>query len=165
MKVFDRFAVFYFMLSQLAIKKLLPGEIALAKQFFLFFQTDDGINNPNIPPDEYIKKLLSKDDFHVIVALENNNVIGGLTAYELEMAYHETKEMFLYEIGVEPLYRKRGIAKELIEFLKNICMEKGITTIFVGTTTVNTAAMKLYESTGGKVEEDTAFFVYELNKV
>jgi aminoglycoside 3-N-acetyltransferase I len=144
------------------IKKLLPGDITLAKQLFWFFQVDDGVAEPLIPSDKYLKDLLLKDDFHVIAALQNDNLIGGLTAYELEMYKEEIKEMFLYEIAVEPDYRKIGVAKALIEFLKKICRDKGIKEMYVGTSTDNNAAMKLYQSGGGVADANIAWFVYSI---
>ena len=142
------------------IKKLDSEDLALAKQLFLFFQIDDGVKKPTAASDEYLNNLLSRDDFHVVVAIENETVIGGLTAHELVMYKEETREAFLYEIGVEPLHRKKGVARALVEFLKEISRAKGITYMFVGTEADNTPAIRLYETTGGKYE-DIAWFVYE----
>ena len=146
------------------IKKLDQYNINFAKQLFLFFQIDDSIAEPVIPSDEYIKALLLKNDFHVVVALQNDILIGGLTAYELEMYKAEIKEMFLYEIAVEPEHREKGIAKALIGFLKNICVDSGIKEMYVGTSTNNQAAKKLYLSTGGEPDADIAWFVYQCQK-
>jgi len=146
----------------LNIKKIGVDNLVLAKQLFLFFQIDDGVENPTAASDEYLNNLLSRNDFHVVVAIENETVIGGLTAHELVMYKEETREIFLYEIAVEPLHRKKGIATALIEFLKEICAAKGITYMFVGTEADNAPAIRLYETTGGKYE-DIAWFVYEFD--
>jgi aminoglycoside 3-N-acetyltransferase I len=98
------------------------------------------------------------------VALQNDTLIGGLTAYELKMYKEETNEMFLYEIAVEPGHRKKGVAKALIKFLKNICINSGINEMYVGTSTNNQAAQKLYRSTGGEPDADIAWFVYPCQK-
>ena len=142
------------------IRKLSPDEIALAKELMLMFQLDDGIENPTVPSDKYLTEILAKDDFHVIVALENNQLIGGLTAYEMKMFKRETTEMFLYEIGVEKSQRQKGVATALIEFLKEICISKGIVEMFVGTGKSNSAARILYLTTGGKADEDSVWFNY-----
>ncbi len=77
------------------IKKLNADDLTLAKRLFLFFQVDDGVVNPTAASDEYLISLLSRDDFHVIVAVKNETVIGGLTAHELVMYKGETREIFL----------------------------------------------------------------------
>ena len=44
-------------------RKLNPNDIKLAKQLFLFFQIDDGVVNPTLGSDEYLRDLLSRNDF------------------------------------------------------------------------------------------------------
>ena len=48
----------------------------------------------------------------------------------------------------------------LIEFLKEICVKKGIIEMFVGTEKDNVAARKLYATTGGIADEDSVWFNY-----
>lgn len=139
------------------IKKLESTEKKLANELFLFFQVDDGERNPTSASDKYLTDLLEKDDFHVLVALENDRVIGGLTAYELKKYKNEATEMFLYEIGVGEKYRRRGVAAALIEFLKAICAEKNIRVMFVLTESENLPARRLYEKTGGEGFETVEF--------
>ncbi len=144
------------------IKKLGPADFELAKQLFWFFQVDDDVADPLIPSDKYVEALLLKDSFHVLVALQDDLLVGGLTAYELEMYKAEIKEMFLYEIAIKPGYRKKGVAKALIGFLKEIGISKGMKEMYVGTTSDNKPAMKLYRATGGEAEADVLWFVYQL---
>ena len=99
--------------------------------------------NTVVPSTSYLLEMLSKDDFHVIVALQNGNLLGGVTGYELPMYKRQIREMFLYEIAVRPEFRQQGIAKALIERLKQICKEKGIEEMYVGASTPNKAAMAL----------------------
>ena len=144
------------------IKKPGAANIQLAKDLFLLYQIDDGINKPIIPSDKFLYDILSRDTFHVIVACEGGVVIGGLTAYELDMYKEEIIEVFLYEVAVDPLYRKNGIAKALIEFLKKICVSKGIREMYVGTEKDNEPAIKMYKTTGGKMDE-IEWFVYDID--
>ena len=141
------------------VKKLESREIDLAKELILLFGFDD--ENRSLPSDEYVAKMLARNDFHVIVALENQQLIGGLTAYEMKMFKRETTEMFLYEIEVAESHRRKGVGKALIEFLKRICVEKGIVEMFVGTESANFPARKLYETMGGKADENSVWFNYK----
>jgi aminoglycoside 3-N-acetyltransferase I len=144
------------------VKKLSAKDMALAKELFVFLQKEEGIASPAISSDEYLKDILSREDFYVIVALNNGSVIGGLTAYELPRFKEEVKELFLYEMAVNQVYKKNGVAKEIIEFTKKIASEKGVREMFVGTSVRNTAAMRLFEKTGGR-EENKAWYVYTLD--
>lgn len=143
-----------------AIKRLEIEDTELFRQLSWFYQVDDEVAEPVVPSDEYLRKLLNKDDLHVLVAIVNKQLVGGLTAFELPMYKEEVNEIFLYEIAVEPLYRKMGVATVLIEELKNICRKKGVKEMYVGTATDNIPAMKLYKATGGVADEKIAWFVY-----
>lgn len=102
----------------LEIKKLDSFEISLAKELIEMFGFDDETEHFVFSSDEYIGQMLAREDFHVIVALDEGKLIGGLTAYEIKMFKRETTEMFLYEIEVAETHRQTGIGKALIEFLK-----------------------------------------------
>ena len=143
----------------LEIRKLDCDEIELAKDLILMFGFDD--ENRILPSDEYVAEMLARNDFHVIVALENHRLIGGLTAYEMKMFKRETTEMFLYEIEVAKPYRQKGVGKALIEYLKQICFEKKIVEMFVGTEKENFPARGLYETTGGYADENSVWFNYK----
>jgi aminoglycoside 3-N-acetyltransferase I len=140
------------------IKKLAPDEIEPAKELILLFGFDD--EKSSLSSDEYIAEMLARIDFHVVIALKDGKLIGGLTAYGMKMFKSEKTEMFLYEIEVAEAYRRNGIGKALIEFLKKICEEKSIAEMFVGTEKDNTAARNLYSSTGGVADEDSVWFNY-----
>src|SRR5580765_5578071 len=99
------------------IRKITLEEYSLAHDLFILFQVDDGIEKPDIPSDAYMKEILRKNGFHVIIALDNETIAGGLTAFELPMYKKPIMEMFLFEIGVMKKYRRQGIGKRLIEYL------------------------------------------------
>lgn len=143
------------------IKKLTSTDTLQAQELVALWQAEDGITGVPIPRAHYLERLLKQDNFHAFVATFNNEVIGGITAYEMPMFTEETTELFLYEIGVREPHRQKGIARRLINALKEICHTKNITFIYVGTDKDNEAAKKLYTATGGKMEE-IAWFVYDL---
>ncbi|MCD9187659.1 MAG: GNAT family N-acetyltransferase [Pyrinomonadaceae bacterium] len=120
-------------MSVIEIKKLGLTEIALARELIEMFGFEDESGNRQFSSVEYTRRMLERADFHVIVALHNGKLVGSLTGYEMKMFKSETTEMFLYEIEVVESHRQKGIGKALIEFLKQICREKEIVQIFVGT--------------------------------
>lgn len=148
------------MADLITVKKLNRNEITLAKKLAQLFGFSEGSKNQIFSSNDYVRQMLEREDFHVIVALEKDHLIGGLTAYEMKMFKRETTEMFLYEIEVAESHRKRGVGSALIEFLKQICLQKGIVEMFVGTEKDNLPARKLYSTTGGKADEDSVWFNY-----
>ena len=142
------------------IEKLTSSDLAHACQLMEAWWE----NGKSTKPDQsYLHSLLSKDDFHLYVAIADNKVVGGLSAYELVMFNRKETEMFLYEIGVEKDYQRHGIARALINALKTTCHEKSISEIFVATSLENEAAKNLYLSTGGE-EEIAPIYSYDLKQ-
>jgi ribosomal protein S18 acetylase RimI-like enzyme len=66
--------------------------------------------------------------------------------------FHPDKraELFLNEIGVVDEWRRRGVARALIEELKRLGRERGCVAMWVLTDEDNTAAMGLYRTSGGR---------------
>ncbi|MBX4198266.1 AAC(3)-I family aminoglycoside N-acetyltransferase [Candidatus Parcubacteria bacterium] len=105
-----------------------------------------------IPSDEYIQSLLSKKHFIVVVALNGNEVVGGLAAYELEKFEQDRREIYIYDLAVAESHRRKGIATNLINELKKIAVERKAYVIYVQADKGDIPAIKLYESLGTKEE-------------
>jgi len=106
-------------------------------------------------------RLLNSAGFIAIVAIAENEVVGGLTAYELPMYYSDSSEIFLYDLAVKPEYQRMGIGKGLLHSLKEYCIENGIKDFFVMAHQEDQHAIEFYLATGGKAEK-VVNFVYEL---
>ncbi len=103
----------------------------------------------------YLARFLRYDDHFLIVAVENAEPVGYLLAYELSRVDRDQAMMFLYEIGVAESQRRQGIGAAMIDEIKSICRERNIMKMWVETNESNVAAMRLYQTAGGKqVEED-----------
>jgi aminoglycoside 3-N-acetyltransferase I len=115
---------------------------------------------PVISNETNLVKLLSKNNFIAIVVFSENEVVGGLTAYELPMYYSENSEIFLYDFAVKPEFQRIGIGKRLIHSLKDYCKKNGIKEFFVLAHEEDEHAVEFYHSTGGKSEK-VINFIYE----
>jgi aminoglycoside 3-N-acetyltransferase I len=101
--------------------------------------------------EEYLKRLLLKEDFIALVAKdEAGRVVGGLAAYVLEKFEQERKEIYIYDLAVAEPNRKQGVASALIEKLKEIAKMLGAYVIFVQADDGDEAAIALYEKFGKK---------------
>jgi ribosomal protein S18 acetylase RimI-like enzyme len=95
------------------------------------------------------------DDPHVIflVAFDGGAPVGFVLAYELLRRHGHAITLCIYEIEVDDAWRRRGVATRLLGELEIIARERGIAESFVLTDADNPAAMRLYESVGGKAQE------------
>jgi aminoglycoside 3-N-acetyltransferase I len=100
---------------------------------------------------------------YLLVAEQEDEVIGFLLAYRLERADREASQMFVYEVEVAAAWRGRHLASALVEKIKELARAEGMFEAFVLTSRSNDAARRLYARTGGVVEDDSAMlFVYPM---
>jgi ribosomal protein S18 acetylase RimI-like enzyme len=103
------------------------------------------------------------DERHVLLlGYVGDRPAGFVSAVEV---FHPDKqsELFLNEIGVMQRDRRRGVARALIDELRQVGRELGCANMWVLTDETNTAAMNLYASTGGTWNGDRhVMFEYDL---
>jgi len=105
-----------------------------------------------IPSDDYLNRLLTREDFIPLVAVVEGKVVGGLAAYILTKFEQERSEIYIYDLAVDERYRRRGIATGLINKLREIACDIGAYVIFVQADHGDDPAIKLYESLGTREE-------------
>jgi ribosomal protein S18 acetylase RimI-like enzyme len=142
------------------VKKLSASDVDVFEALLSLWHEEENAAKP-IPSSDYLRALLARESFHVLVALDGDVVAGGLTAYELPTYFEKGHEMFLYEIGTDDRYMRKGIATALIDALKRICSEKDIRCLYVGTAINNQPARYLYRNTGGSFD-NVAWYTYTL---
>lgn len=111
--------------------------------------------------DDYMHKILSRDDFYFIGAYEHNTPAGFALGYLLPRVNHEQDMMLMYEVEVAPKFRGQGIGKKMIQFLKGYCRDLNVVKMWVLTNSSNHSAMHLYETTGGKPREENDLVLFE----
>lgn len=106
----------------------------------------------NRPTDKYMRQLLGSGYFIALAALIDEEVIGGLAAYELKKFEQERSEIYIYDLAVSGAHRRQGFATALIQELKVIAAERGAYVIFVQADTgpEDEAAIALYSKLGIK---------------
>ena len=114
-----------------------------------------------VPSDAYLRALLARPHFIVLVALDGPRVVGGLAAYELEKFERDRREIYIYDLAVAEPHRRRGIATALITTLKRVARDRGAYVIYVQADKGDDPAIRLYEGLGTK--EDVFHFDINLD--
>jgi aminoglycoside 3-N-acetyltransferase I len=109
-----------------------------------------------VPSNEYLQALLSKPHFITVIATTEDEIVGGLVAYELEKFEQDRREIYIYDLAVSEPHRRKGVATGLINKLKGLAKERKAYVIFVQADPGDDPALKLYESLGTK--EDVYHF-------
>lgn len=110
----------------------------------------------NQPDAIYLQKLLSRDYFIALAALQDDEVVGGLAAYELQKFEQERSEVYIYDLAVDSSRRRQGVATALIRELKQIARARGAYVIFVQADRGDDPAIALYQQLGRR--EDVLHF-------
>jgi aminoglycoside 3-N-acetyltransferase I len=146
------------------IKRLGTQDIIFFKKLIMLFQEVFEMEEIITVKESYLKNLLEKPDFIVYAAIAENEIVGGLTAYELNTYYTEGSELFIYDIAVSFPFQRKGVGKQLIQSLKNYGEQNNIEVMFVEANKENQHAVDFYHSTGGNAEK-VIHFNYYLGKI
>ena len=148
-------------MTNFTLQVLAENDIELAQQLLALFQNAFDTKPAAPPSRKYLQRCLARPEFHAIVALQNDAVIGALTAYELELL-NGTREMFLYDIAVAQEQRRQGVGRALMAHLESLCVARGIAACFVATEAEETEAIGFYGA-NGLHRQDVALFTREFD--
>lgn len=109
------------------------------------------------------QEFLADPRHRLVVALENNIVVGFVSAVVYLHPDKPAPELWINEIGVAPTHQRQGIGKMLLRNLLDNAKRSGCTEAWVLTDRENIAAMAMYKAIGG-VEElpDPTMFIFAL---
>jgi [ribosomal protein S18]-alanine N-acetyltransferase len=108
-----------------------------------------------------VNRYLREPANHVWLAYRAGRPVGFLRGTELLQVEHRRKQFFLYEVAVDPAYRRTGVGRSLVRAMLAHARRRGLAEAFVFTSPNNRAAVRLYTSTGGVTETDAdRMFVY-----
>ena len=94
--------------------------------------------------------LLADERTVFVAAFEGERPVGFAFGYVLERRHGEPKIFFVYEVDVDPAYRRQGIATRMFDEMHRYAREQGAKESFVLTEQDNDAANALYASLGGE---------------
>jgi aminoglycoside 3-N-acetyltransferase I len=119
-------------------------------------------NKKNIPPNEYLSKVLSNPDFLVFTVLVEGEIVGGLTLFVLP-AYYEVQSLaYIYDIGIDPKFQRRGLGKKLLSEVCGYCKKQKISQAFVQAETEDADAIAFYNRTMFSSQIQATHFTYNL---
>ena len=140
-------------------KQLSTADVEILKELLKVF--GDAFNDSDayqsaVPSNSYLEATLSKPHVIIVAALNGNEVVGGLAAYELDKFEQDRREIYIYDLAVAEKHRRKGIARNLISALRDIAKQRKAYVIYVQADTQDLPAIRLYESLGAR--EDVHHF-------
>ncbi|MDX3662347.1 GNAT family N-acetyltransferase [Streptomyces sp. ID05-26A] len=113
------------------------------------------------PRPDATARFLAQDHSHLLIAYLADQPAGFVSGVETTHPDKGT-EMFLYELGVDDAFLRRGIGTALVEALKALAVERGCYAMWTGTAAGDAAAQATYKKAGGSVD-DGAFVSWDLD--
>jgi len=111
---------------------------------------------------EATQRFLHDERHHLLVAREDGEPAGFVSGVEMTHPDKGT-EMFLYELGVEEPWRRRGIGSALVAALGEVARERGCYGMWSATETDNVAARATYAAAGGTEVPDQVMLEWDLS--
>ena len=99
------------------------------------------------PSRRGVERFLNASGHHLLVAYVEVTPAGFVTGVEMTHPDKGT-EMFLYELGVDPRFRGRGVGRSLVTALATRAKSRGCYGMWVLTEPDNDAAAKTYLAAG-----------------
>lgn len=109
------------------------------------------------------REFLNDPRHRLVVALDDDLVVGFVSAVIYLHPDKPASELWINEIGVAPAYQRQGIGKRLMQAVLEEAKRSGCTEAWVLTERGNTAAMAMYRSAGGSESSpDPTMFTFPL---
>ena len=99
------------------------------------------------------RRFLDDGNHHMIVAYEDDIPAGFVSGVEMTHPDKGT-EMFLYELGVDERFRRRGVGTALVEALAELARARECYGMWVLTDADNDAALGTYTRSGASERSD-----------
>lgn len=135
------------------IRQLAPGEEAAVHAAAALF--DDPLDA------RATERFLAEPTHHLLIAYDGERPVGFVSGIEVTHPDKGT-EMFLYELAVESLARRRGIGRALVEALAELTRERGCYGMFVLVDDDNDVALATYAAAMGKIASRPVMIEWEL---
>ena len=116
------------------------------------------------PDDAATSAFLADDRHHLLIASIDGQPAGFVSAVELLHPDKPRPEMFLYELGVDERYRRRGVATALLATLVALCRTRGCGEMFVITEGSNDAALAAYQKADAVREADSVMLHWQFTE-
>jgi aminoglycoside 6'-N-acetyltransferase I len=109
------------------------------------------------------REFLNDPRHRLVVALDNDVVVGFVSAVIYIHPDKPAPELWINEVGVAPTHQGQGIGKALMQSMLEEAKRSACKEAWVLTERDNAAAMGLYKSAGGiKERPDAVMFTFEL---
>lgn len=85
----------------------------------------------NKPNESYLAEYLQSKNHIVLIAENDDGIVGGLVAYVLHKFEQERKEVYVYDLAVATNAQRQGIGKLLMDEVRSIAKSEGAYIVYL----------------------------------
>jgi ribosomal protein S18 acetylase RimI-like enzyme len=138
------------------LKLLHPSDLPLLDNV-----AEDVFDDPIV--ESSAQEFLNDPRHRLVVALDNNLVVGFVSAVIYVHPDKPAPELWINEIGVASSHQRQGIGKALMQAILEEAKKSGCTEAWVLTDRSNPPAMAMYKSSGGEETlPDSVMYTFKL---
>lgn len=139
----------------MTIEKLKYNGLKLYKE--LIDECFDGSNDI----EHYMNKYSENGNYEVIVAKEDNKIVGSITFYKIDLfTFSFQPALEIFNVAVLKEYRGKEIAQKLFDFIIEYAKDNGYKSIYLTCLDSAFAAHRLYEKMGFKKMSSLKYNLY-----
>jgi aminoglycoside 3-N-acetyltransferase I len=141
--------------SSFTVRRLEAADICLLRELNALFGrafADPATFKDDPPDDTYVEDLLSREHIAVVVALKDEDLVGGLVAYAIDKFEKARREYYIYDLAVDEGHRRQRIATALIRHLCDLAAQHGAWVVYIQADYGDEPAIALYEKLGARKE-------------
>lgn len=142
--------------TDVEVTRLTPRDRELARRLFTTMAEVFGQGSEALS-DDYIDRVLAREDFWALAARVDDLIVGGLTAHSLPMTSSSSSEIFIYDIAVRSDCQRQGVGRRLLGELCRRAAAGGIGVAFVCADNADTDALDFYRALGGAASPVTLY--------
>lgn len=143
--------------ATIRVVRLTRDDVALARATFAMMATVFEEDASGASSDDYLGRLLAREDFIALSAVAGDMPVGGITAHVLPMTRAESFELFIYDLAVRADHQRRGIGRRLVIAAREAAAGRGIDVAFVPADNEDDHAIEFYRALGGDPAPVTIF--------
>lgn len=119
---------------------------------------------------DYFARSRAFKDWHVLVATENNRIVGsvGCAIRDTYVSGKPCKTVYEYGFMVDPHRRRKGIATQLQKRIEHLALQKNVDLLHLNVTEGNVPSINLFSKMGFELIKDCTVFslmVYKRQKL
>ena len=141
----------------IATSRDLPEVGRLFDQYRQFYGKASDVSNATA----FLQDRMQRGESVIFIARNDEGKAAGFAQlYPLFCSLAMKPQWVLYDLFVEPMARRSGTARALLDRCRQLGVETGSHALFLETATGNLAAQRLYESCGWKRESEFVKYNY-----